>query len=62
VSIITDTGYSYPLADRSLIAKLGYGGVTPVAVPSALVSMLPEGPALDPQEARKSDVPAGQQR
>ena len=35
---------------------LGYGQVTPVALPPALVALLPVGPALDPATAR---TPAG---
>jgi type VII secretion protein EccB len=57
VSIITDTGYSYQLADRSLITKLGYQGKAVQQVPSALISMLPAGPSLDPQRARQAEVP-----
>jgi type VII secretion protein EccB len=56
VSIVTDTGKSFPLADRSLVTKLGYAGVKPQQVPSELVAMLPRGPSLDPAQARKTDV------
>jgi type VII secretion protein EccB len=54
VSIVTDTGVSYPLAAREVLAKLGYDGVKPVQVPSELVRLLPVGPSLDPAAARRS--------
>jgi type VII secretion protein EccB len=56
VSVVTDTGYSYPLANRGLLTKLGYGGVKPRQIPSELISLLPKGPSLDPQRARQTDV------
>ena len=56
VSIVTDTGRSYPLANRDVMAKLGYGGVRPQEIPSQLVDLLPVGPALDPDRARLSDA------
>jgi len=56
VSVVTDTGYSYPLANRGLLTKLGYGGVKPRQIPSELISLLPMGPSLDPQRARRADV------
>jgi type VII secretion protein EccB len=57
LSIVSDLGIRYPLASRDLVAKLGYEGVTPVAMPAELVALLPVGPALDPQEARQSQDP-----
>jgi type VII secretion protein EccB len=53
VSIVTDTGRRYPVASREVLAKLGYGGVTPKRVPSQLVALLPQGPSLDPARARQ---------
>ncbi|HEV7896491.1 MAG TPA: type VII secretion protein EccB [Planosporangium sp.] len=53
LSIVSDRGIRYPLASRDLVAKLGYGGVTPVAMPAELVALLPSGPALDPVAARQ---------
>ena len=55
VSIVTDTGYAYPLANRTLITKLGYGNVKPRQIPSELIALLPKGPSLDPQRARQSE-------
>jgi ESX secretion system ATPase EccB len=51
VSIVTDTGRIYPLANPNLLTKLGYGGVKPRQVPSELISLLPQGPSLDPERA-----------
>ncbi len=56
VTIVTDTGRSFPLANRSLITKLGYGGVKPRQIPSELVALLPRGPSLDPARARQTAV------
>ncbi|BCJ53364.1 type VII secretion protein EccB [Actinoplanes sp. NBRC 14428] len=56
VSVITDTGRRYPLADREVLAKLGYGGVQPQTVPGQLVALLPQGPALDPERARQANA------
>ena len=55
VGIVTDTGRLYPLANRSLLEKLGYAGVKPLQVPAQLVGMLPRGSALDPVQARKTN-------
>ena len=54
VSIVTDTGVSYPLAGREVLTKLGYGGVKPFQVPAELARLLPVGPPLDPAAARRS--------
>jgi type VII secretion protein EccB len=53
VSIVTDTGRRYPVASREVLAKLGYGGVTPKQVPSQMIALLPQGPSLDPARARQ---------
>jgi hypothetical protein len=54
VSIVTDTGRRYPVATRDVLAKLGYGGVTPRQVPAQLIALLPQGPSLDANRARQS--------
>ncbi|WP_250000381.1 type VII secretion protein EccB [Actinoplanes sp. M2I2] len=54
VSVVTDTGLRYPLADRDLVAKLGYGNVKVQQIPSELISLMPEGPSLDPARARQT--------
>lgn len=55
VTLITDTGLSYPVAGPEALAKLGYGAVdlTKVQVPAELVKLLRQGPALDPAQAAK---------
>jgi hypothetical protein len=59
VSIVTDTGRRHPVASREVLPRLGYGGVTPAPIPGQLVSLLPQGPALDPVRARQSDSTDG---
>ncbi|HEX8344439.1 MAG TPA: type VII secretion protein EccB, partial [Actinoplanes sp.] len=54
ISVVTDTGTRYPLANRTVLEALGYSGVTPVRVPAEMVALLPEGPSLDPVRARRS--------
>jgi type VII secretion protein EccB len=57
IIVVTDTGRTYSLANRALLKKLGYGGDVAVQrIPSALISLLPPGPALDPARARASDA------
>ena len=53
ISIVTDTGRRYPVAGRDVLARLGYGAVTPQPVPAQLVALLPQGPALDIGLARQ---------
>ncbi|WP_189079811.1 type VII secretion protein EccB [Mangrovihabitans endophyticus] len=53
VSVVTDTGVRYPIASRNLLGKLGYHDAKPVEVPAQLVSLLPQGPSLDPERARR---------
>ena len=56
VFLITDTGTKYALAPPDAQTALGYGGLTPVAVPASVLSLIPDGPVLDPNAARQ---PAG---
>lgn len=53
VSIVTDTGRRYPVANRDVLPRLGYAGVEPASIPGQLVALLPQGPALDPVRARQ---------
>lgn len=52
VSIVTDAGIRYPIADNDALTRLGYGGRDPVAMPAELVALLPVGPALSTAAAR----------
>ncbi|MEV1329804.1 type VII secretion protein EccB [Micromonospora costi] len=45
VYLVTPQGVRYPLA-ADAIAALGYGGVTPLAVPGSLLALIPTGPTL----------------
>ncbi|HEX8631669.1 MAG TPA: type VII secretion protein EccB [Catenuloplanes sp.] len=56
VSVVTDLGRRFAVSDPEVLGVLGYGGVRPVRMPSALVSLIPAGPALDPAAAL---APAG---
>lgn len=54
VYLVTDQGLSYALGanDKTKAQDaLGYGGVKPVAVPTALLALIPPGPVLDPDAA-----------
>ncbi|MCU7825974.1 type VII secretion protein EccB [Kitasatospora sp. DSM 101779] len=46
--LVTETGVRYPLPSPAVAKQLGYGGRTPGGVPSAVLGLLPSGPALDP--------------
>jgi type VII secretion protein EccB len=46
--LVTDNGVKYPLPSPEAGRKLGYGAVTPAAVPGSLLTLLPTGPSLDP--------------
>jgi ESX secretion system ATPase EccB len=49
--LITDQGIRFPVPNESVLRTLGLDGAVR-AVPSALVSLLPLGPTLDPAKAR----------
>ena len=56
VYLINDQGIKYALPrvnPESVQQALGYDGVTPVSVPSFLLALVPSGPALDPDAARR---------
>ena len=49
--LVTDLGvrYALPRVDTgTVIAALGYGGITPLPVPTYLLALLPIGPTFDP--------------
>jgi hypothetical protein len=51
ISVVTDMGRAYPLADPKVLEALGYGAVQPVVVPASLIARVPQGPGLDPRLA-----------
>ncbi|WFE25956.1 type VII secretion protein EccB [Solwaraspora sp. WMMD791] len=53
LTLVTDLGIRYPLADRAVAAMLGYPQATPVRLPTSLVVRLPAGPTLDPVAAKQ---------
>jgi len=54
--LVTDLGLAYPVPGREVLNMLGYGGVKPIRLPSAVVALLPQGLALDPDAARAPAV------
>lgn len=58
VSVVTDLGRRYVLADRAVLGMLGYSDVRPVRLPAGLVSLVPAGSPLDPAAARAVAAPA----
>ncbi|MEU7979528.1 type VII secretion protein EccB [Micromonospora sp. NPDC049081] len=58
VSVVTDLGRRYVLADGEVLGMLGYQGVTPVRLPAGLVSLVPAGSPLDPAAARAVAAPS----
>ncbi|MFC4147891.1 type VII secretion protein EccB [Micromonospora mangrovi] len=58
ISVVTDLGRRYVLADGAVLGMLGYSGVRPVRLPAGLVSLVPAGSALDPAAARAVAAPA----
>ena len=47
LSVVTDQGVRYPVADRAALTALGYGEARPVPVPAAVLALLPVGRTLD---------------
>jgi type VII secretion protein EccB len=58
VSLVTDQGLRFPIADHAAQVALGLGSVQPLVVPSALAAVLPQGPQLDTDAARGPAVAA----
>ncbi|MBQ0902223.1 type VII secretion protein EccB [Micromonospora sp. U21] len=57
VSVVTDLGRRYVLADPDVLAMLGYRNVRPLRLPAGLVSLVPAGATLDPAAARAVAAP-----
>jgi type VII secretion protein EccB len=54
VYLVTDAGVKYELADTNATDALGYSTVTPQVVPSAILDLIPSGPALSVGAARQA--------
>ena len=52
--LITEQGRKYRIADDASAAALGYGNVTPVAVDSRVLSVIPTGPVLSTAASRST--------
>jgi type VII secretion protein EccB len=57
IYLITDQGVRYPLGGADVAKALGYDGITPVPVASAILTLFPLGPLLDAAGAQKVAVP-----
>jgi type VII secretion protein EccB len=53
LALVTDAGRLFPLASADVPKILGFAGMTPARVPAVLAARLPQGPALDPAQARQ---------
>ncbi|MFG1838866.1 type VII secretion protein EccB [Micromonospora sp. NPDC049175] len=51
IYLITPQGIRYPLGSAATLDVLGYGGVTPLAVPGSLLALIPTGPTLTQENA-----------
>ncbi|GAA2704317.1 type VII secretion protein EccB [Micromonospora olivasterospora] len=58
VSVVTDLGRRYVLADAEVLGMLGYRDVRPLRLPAGLVGLVPAGSPLDPAAARAVAAPA----
>jgi type VII secretion protein EccB len=58
VYLITETGMKYPLAGAEVIKALGYTEQTAVAMPAAMLDLLPTGPLLSQEGALSVQAPA----
>ncbi|WP_020574944.1 type VII secretion protein EccB [Actinopolymorpha alba] len=52
--LITEDGVKFPVPNTETLGWLGYGGADPVQVPSTLLRLIPQGPALTEQSAYRS--------
>ncbi|WP_410810136.1 type VII secretion protein EccB [Micromonospora sp. 067-2] len=59
IYLISPQGIRYPLGSSETLAVLGYGGITPLAVPGSLLSLIPTGPSLNREDASDFFAPGG---
>ena len=61
--IVTEEGVKYPVPNREVLGKLGFGKVEPAEIPGALLRLVPQGPALTVDAAYRAatfdTAPAG---
>lgn len=57
LSIVTDLGRRHVVADREVLAMLGYRDVRPTRLPAGVVSLVTAGTTLDPAAARAVAAP-----
>jgi type VII secretion protein EccB len=51
--LVTDAGVKFPVPDEGTLGKLGYGGVKPLEVPPGILGLVPQGPALNAEDAAR---------
>lgn len=56
LTVITDMGRRYPVAEPEVLKMLGYGNARPIRLPGNLIARLPEGPGLDPLAAARQSL------
>ncbi|MEO3772867.1 type VII secretion protein EccB [Micromonospora sp. B9E7] len=59
IYLISPQGIRYPLGSAETLGVLGYGGVTPLAVPGTLLALIPTGPTLSRESAMTVFSPDG---
>ncbi|MEU9021839.1 type VII secretion protein EccB [Actinomadura sp. NPDC048394] len=59
LSLVNDQGIRFALPSADVAKKLGYDAKKAAPVPSSVVHLIPQGPALDPTQARKPIPTAG---
>jgi hypothetical protein len=59
LSLVNDQGVRFALPSADIAKKLGYDAKKAAPVPSSVVHLIPQGPALDPTQARKPIPTAG---
>ncbi|SCG71080.1 type VII secretion protein EccB [Micromonospora zamorensis] len=59
IYLISPQGIRYPLGSAATLGVLGYGGVTPLAVPGSLLALIPTGPTLKREDALSVFSPDG---
>lgn len=53
LSLVNDQGIRFALPSADVAKKLGYEAKKAAPVPSSVIHLIPQGPALDPTQARK---------